>query len=48
MPAAQPTGVRAIVAWLVVSLTVLGVWKFTDYRNQPPEVKTLLVPHPRR
>jgi hypothetical protein len=27
---------RAIVAWLVVILTVLAVWKFTDYRNQPP------------
>jgi hypothetical protein len=44
----MPTRARAVVAWLVVILTVLAVWKFTDYRNQPPEVKTLLVPHPRR
>ena len=34
----MPTRARAIVAWLVVILTVLAVWKFTDYRNQPPEV----------
>ena len=33
----MPTRARAIVAWLVVILTVLAVWKFTDYRNQPPE-----------
>jgi hypothetical protein len=36
MPFAQPTRTRAIVAWLVVILTVLAVWKFADYRNQPP------------
>jgi hypothetical protein len=34
----MPTRARAIVAWLVVILTVLAVWKFTDYRNQPPAV----------
>jgi hypothetical protein len=32
----MPTRARAIVAWLVVVLTVVAVWKFTDYRNQPP------------
>jgi hypothetical protein len=35
---APPTRARAIVAWLVVILTVLAVWKFADYRNQPPAV----------
>ena len=33
----MPTRARALVAWLVVILTVLVAWKFTDYRNQPPE-----------
>ena len=37
----MPTRARAIVAWLVVILTVLAVWKFTDYRNQPP-LKTVI------
>lgn len=44
----MPTRARAILAWLIVILTVLAMWKFTDYRNQPPEVKPLLAPHPRR
>jgi hypothetical protein len=44
----MPTRARAIVAWLVVILTVLAVWKFTDYRNQPPEAKAPLALHPRR
>jgi hypothetical protein len=34
----MPTRASAIVAWIVVILTVLAVWKFTDYRNQPPAV----------
>lgn len=38
----MPTRARAVVAWLVVILTVLAVWKFTDYRNQPPEAKTVI------
>ncbi len=38
MPKAQPTRARAIVAWIVVILTVVAVWKFVDYRNQPPRV----------
>jgi hypothetical protein len=29
---------HAILAWIVVILTVLAVWKFVDYRNRPPEV----------
>jgi hypothetical protein len=40
----MPTRARAIVAWLVVSLTVLAVWKFTDYRNQPPTVSSVAAP----
>jgi hypothetical protein len=29
---------RILLAWVVVVLTVIAVWKFIDYRNQPPEV----------
>ena len=36
------TRARAFVAWLVVILTVLAVWKFTDYRNQPPEAQQVI------
>jgi hypothetical protein len=35
-------GGRTILAWIVVILTVLAVWKFADYRNQPPEAKTVI------
>ena len=42
MPPSQPTPARKIVAWIIVILTVVAVWKFTDYRNQPPAV----VPQP--
>jgi hypothetical protein len=31
-------GSRTILAWIVVILTVVAVWKFVDYRNQPPAV----------
>jgi hypothetical protein len=34
-PLASP---REIVAWIVVILTVIAVWKYVDYRNQPPEI----------
>jgi 4a-hydroxytetrahydrobiopterin dehydratase len=30
---------RIILAWVVVVLTVIAVWKFVDYRNQPPQAK---------
>jgi hypothetical protein len=33
-----------IVAWIVVVLTVVAVWKFTDYRNQPPAVSSVAAP----
>ena len=33
-----PTRGRIIVAWIIVALTVFAVWKFVDYRNQPPKV----------
>jgi hypothetical protein len=36
MALAQAT--RMVVAWIVVILTVVAVWKFVDYRNQPPAV----------
>jgi hypothetical protein len=29
---------RILLAWVVVVVTVIAVWKFVDYRNQPPEV----------
>jgi hypothetical protein len=44
MPPPQPTRARTIVAWIVVILTVGGVWKFIDYRNQPPAVSSLAAP----
>jgi hypothetical protein len=28
---------RILVAWVVVVVTVIAVWKFVDYRNQPPK-----------
>gem|GEM_PF-2216109 len=34
--AKTPTRARACLAGLFVGLTVVGVWKFIDYRNQPP------------
>jgi hypothetical protein len=38
----MPTRARALVAWLIVILTVLAAWKFIDYRNQPPEAKRVI------
>ena len=32
----MPTRTRMIIAWIVVILVVVAVWKFVDYRNQPP------------
>lgn len=34
----RPISGREVAAWIVVILTVLAVWIFVDYRNQPPEV----------
>jgi hypothetical protein len=34
----MPTRARMILAWVVVILVVTAVWKFVDYRNQPPAV----------
>jgi len=42
----MPTRARAIVAWLVVILTLLVAWKFTDYRSQPPAVSSVAAPLP--
>jgi len=38
MPSSQPPLARIVVAWFVVILTVVAVWKFVDYRNQPPDI----------
>jgi hypothetical protein len=35
MPPPPPIA-RRILAWIVVIGTVVAVWKFVDYRNQPP------------
>lgn len=42
MPSPQPPLARIVVAWLVVVLTVIAVWKFVDYRNQPPEAAKVI------
>jgi hypothetical protein len=39
-----PTRVRAFVASAFVVLTVIGVWKFIDYRTQPPPPPAVTVP----
>gem|GEM_PF-2439011 len=36
------TRARAIVGWIVVILTIVAVWKFVDYRSQPPKVLQLV------
>jgi type II secretory pathway component PulM len=33
----MPTRSRTILAWIVVILMVVAVWKFVDYRNRPPK-----------
>jgi hypothetical protein len=38
----MPAPLRTVLAWLVVILTVLAVWKFVDYRNRPPEAKRVI------
>lgn len=38
MPGQTPTRARRIAAWIVVIVTVIAVWKFVDYRNQPPKL----------
>ena len=38
----MPTRSRTILAWIVVILTVVAVWKFVDYRNQPPAVEQMI------
>jgi hypothetical protein len=44
MPQAQPTRSRMIAAWIVVIVTVVAVWKFVDYRNQPPDLPSVAAP----
>ena len=42
MPLAPPSRARVIVAWIAIALTVLAVWKFIDYRTQPPPVNNVI------
>jgi hypothetical protein len=35
---------RKLVASLVVVVTLLGVWKFIDYRTQPPAPPVVAAP----
>jgi len=35
-PTIGPNRGRAVLASVLVVLTVIGVWKFIDYRMQPP------------
>jgi hypothetical protein len=44
MPQSAPTMRRAIVAWVVVILTVIAVWMYVDYRNQPPDIPSVGAP----
>jgi hypothetical protein len=44
MPPAQLTLARMLVAWAVVVLVVVAVWKFVDYRNQPPPMPSVAAP----
>ena len=46
MASAPPTNGRTLVAWLVVILTVLAVWKVADYRNHPPAISSVAAPLP--
>ena len=44
MPLPQPSRARVVVAWIVIALTVLAVWKFIDYRTRPPAVPSVAAP----
>ncbi|MCA1660093.1 MAG: hypothetical protein LC642_06120 [Verrucomicrobiaceae bacterium] len=35
---------RTIVALIIVALTVIAVWKFIEYRTQPPEPPPITAP----
>jgi hypothetical protein len=35
---------RTILALIVVALTIIAVWKFIDYRTQPPPPPTITAP----
>jgi hypothetical protein len=42
-PKGTPTRGRAVFASVVVVLTVVGLWKFIDYRTQPPPPPTNVI-----
>jgi hypothetical protein len=35
-PEEAPSRARTILALIIVALTVVAVWKYIDYRTQPP------------
>ena len=43
-PGNRPSRARTILALIIVALTVIAVWKFIDYRTQPPAPPTLTAP----
>ena len=43
-PEVAPSRARTILALIIVALTVFAVWKFIDYRTQPPEPPALTAP----
>jgi hypothetical protein len=43
-PGNAPSRARTILAVIVVVLTVIAVWKFIDYRTQPPEPPAVAAP----
>jgi len=43
-PEAATSRARIILALIVVALTVIAVWKFIDYRTQPPEPPAVAAP----
>jgi hypothetical protein len=43
-PGNAPSRARTILALVIVALTVIAVWKFIDYRTQPPEPPAITTP----
>jgi hypothetical protein len=35
---------KALVALIIVALTVIAVWKFIEYHTEPPEPPTITAP----
>jgi hypothetical protein len=43
-PGNAPSRVKTLVALIIVVLTVIAVWKFIEYRTQPPEPPIITAP----